>query len=65
MKERGRSVEQVLEQYHETVRPMHMEWVEPSTREADIIIHSSGHSMDVAVEMLTNHLKAKVQMGTD
>ncbi|KAL7575022.1 hypothetical protein ACA910_010835 [Epithemia clementina (nom. ined.)] len=60
--ERGRSVEQVLEQYHGTVRPMHMEWVEPSKKEADLIVHSSGHSMDVAVEMIANHLRIKAHV---
>jgi len=58
-KERGRTVEQVLMQYHETVRPMHEAWVEPSKKEADLIIQSSGHSLDVAIEMLTTHLKVK------
>ena len=58
-KERGRTVDQVLSQYHETVRPMHEAWVEPSKKEADFIIHSAGHSMEVAIEMLTNHLRVK------
>lgn len=61
-KERGRSVEQILEQYERTVRPMHAEWVEPSKAQADIIIHSSVHSMNVAVEMIVNHLKVKAQI---
>lgn len=57
--ERGRSVEDVLQQYHTTVRPMHQEWVEPSKRVADIIVHSYGHSFETAVSMLSNHLRAE------
>lgn len=56
-KERGRTVEQVLEQYHRTVKPMHEEWVQPTKRFADIIIRNTGHSMDVAVGMISNHLR--------
>jgi Phosphoribulokinase / Uridine kinase family len=38
--ERGRTVAQVLEQYHQTVRPMHEQYVEPSKLIADMIVHS-------------------------
>src|SRR6478672_3989490 len=49
--ERGRTVESVIEQYLGTVKPMHLEFVEPSKRYADIIIPQGGHNT-VAVEML-------------
>lgn len=49
--ERGRSIEGVLRQYEETVRPMHLEFVEPSKRQADIIIPHGGHNR-VAVDMV-------------
>jgi uridine kinase len=42
--ERGRSVEDVLRQYRETVRPMHLEFVEPSKRYADVIIPEGGEN---------------------
>lgn len=42
--ERGRTVAQVLEQYHQTVRPMHLQYVEPSKQVADLIVHSSATS---------------------
>lgn len=58
IKERGRTVEDVIEQYQATVRPMHDAYVEPSKKIADLIVHSTGHSMEVAIEMLTNHLCA-------
>jgi len=44
MQERGRSIEGVLRQYERTVRPMHLEFVEPSKREADVIIPRGGHN---------------------
>lgn len=44
MRDRGRSVESVISQYQETVRPMHMQFVEPSKRYADIIIPEGGHN---------------------
>jgi len=49
--ERGRSVDSVIRQYTETVRPMHLEFVEPSKRYADLIIPEGGHN-SVAVDML-------------
>lgn len=61
-KERGRTVDDVLEQYHATVRPMHREWVEPSKHKADLIVHSTAQSTKVAVEMLTNHLRVKAKI---
>ena len=57
--ERGHSFDEVIAQYHNTVRPMHDEWVEPSKKVADIIVHSYHHSIDVAVDMLTTHLRHK------
>ncbi|HTV03707.1 MAG TPA: uridine kinase [Luteitalea sp.] len=49
--ERGRTVQSVIEQYLGTVKPMHLEFVEPSKRYADIIVPQGGHN-DVAIEML-------------
>lgn len=51
MAERGRSVKDVLRQYLETVRPMHLEFVEPSKRWADIIIPEGGENR-VALDMV-------------
>ena len=44
MSERGRTFEQVSEQYHRTVRPMHLEFVEPSKRFADLIVPEGGEN---------------------
>lgn len=51
MSERGRTVQDVLRQYLESVRPMHLEFVEPSKRYADIIIPEGGENK-VALEMV-------------
>jgi uridine kinase len=49
--ERGRTVESVIDQYLATVKPMHLDFVEPSKRYADIIIPQGGHNA-VAIDML-------------
>lgn len=51
IEERGRTLEKVVAQYLSTVRPMHLQFVEPSKRYADIIIPEGGHNR-VALEML-------------
>ena len=55
--ERGRSIENVLDQYERTVRPMHLEFVEPSKRQADVIIPGGGHNR-VAIEMVLARIDA-------
>jgi uridine kinase len=57
VEERGRSVDSVLTQYERTVRPMHLEFVEPSKRWADIIVPEGGHN-HVAVDMLVTKMAA-------
>jgi uridine kinase len=49
--ERGRSVDSIIRQYEESVRPMHLQFVEPSKRYADLIIPEGGHNK-VAVDMV-------------
>ncbi len=57
MAERGRSAESVVEQYLATVRPMHLEFVEPSKRYADVIVPEGGFNR-VAVDMLITKVKS-------
>jgi uridine kinase len=57
MRERGRTLESVVEQYLETVRPMHLEFVEPSKRHAHVIIPEGGENF-VAVDMLVARIRA-------
>ena len=49
--ERGRTMESVIDQYQHTVKPMHLEFVEPTKRYADVIIPQGGHN-DVAIDMV-------------
>ncbi len=49
--DRGRTVQSVIDQYLGTVKPMHLDFVEPSKRYADIIIPQGGHNA-VAIDML-------------
>ena len=49
--ERGRTMDSVIDQYQSTVKPMHLEFVEPSKRYADIILPQGGHN-PVAVDLL-------------
>ena len=51
LNERGRTVQSVIDQYLGTVKPMHLEFVEPSKRYADIIVPQGGHNT-VAIDML-------------
>jgi uridine kinase len=54
--ERGRSIESVMEQYTTTVKPMHLEFVEPSKRWADVIIPKGGENF-VAIDMVVTKLR--------
>lgn len=56
MAERGRTVQDVIRQYLQTVRPMHLEFVEPSKRYADIIIPEGGENKE-ALEMVVAHVR--------
>ncbi len=51
--ERGRSVEKVLERYDESVKPMHLQFIEPTKRYADLILPEGGHNK-VAIEVLSS-----------
>ena len=55
--ERGRTMESVIEQYQSTVKPMHLEFVEPSKRYADVILPQGGHNA-VAVDMLLSLIRS-------
>jgi len=57
IEERGRSLQSVVTQYLETVRPMHLKFVEPSKRFADVIIPNGGLNK-VAMEMVVSQLRA-------
>jgi len=58
--ERGRTVESVVGQYLSTVRPMHLEFVEPSKRHADVIIPEGGHN-DVGIDLVSQKIRSLVR----
>jgi uridine kinase len=58
--ERGRTFESVIQQYLATVRPMHMEFVEPSKRFADVIIPEGGYN-EVAIEMVAARIRGLLE----
>ena len=58
--ERGRSMDSVISQYLATVRPMHLEFVEPSKRYADVIIPEGGHNK-IGVEMIQTRVRDELR----
>jgi len=57
--ERGRTADSVIEQYLATVRPMHMQFVEPSKRCADVIIPEGGHNL-VSIDLLSGKIRERL-----
>ena len=57
VRDRGRSLEGIIDQYINTVKPMHEQFVEPSKRRADVIIPQGGHNQ-VALEMVIERVRA-------
>jgi uridine kinase len=58
--DRGRTVESVIDQYLNSVRPMHLEFVEPSKRYADVIIPEGGKNV-VAIEMVAARVRSMLE----
>ena len=56
VRERGRAIESILRQYQATVRPMHLQFVEPSKRYADLIVPEGGHNR-VAIDLMKVKIK--------
>jgi uridine kinase len=58
MTQRGRTFDEVREQYYKTVRPMHLQFVEPSKRQADLIIPEGHHgNLDIALDIILERIK--------
>ena len=60
VKERGRSLDSVVTQYLATVKPMHEQFVEPSKRNADIIVLEGGYNL-VALDMIIQRIQGHVE----
>ncbi|HEX9761015.1 MAG TPA: uridine kinase, partial [Candidatus Acidoferrales bacterium] len=61
--ERGRTLESVIRQYMATVRPMHMEFVEPSKRYADVIIPEGGYN-EVGTDLVIQKIRSLIPAGS-
>ncbi len=61
MATRGRPLDEILEQYVNTVRPMHLQFIEPSKRWADVIVPRGGHNT-VAIEMILAKIRQRVAL---
>lgn len=59
IKERGRTIDSVIEQYVSVVRPMHLQFIEPTKRYADLIIPEGGQN-DVAIDLLVTKIQTIV-----
>src|SRR3954466_3622065 len=59
MSKRGRTLEETLDQYLTTVQPMHLQFVEPSKRYADVIVPRGGHN-PIAVEMIVAKIQRRI-----
>jgi uridine kinase len=59
VQDRGRTLDSVVDQYLNVVRPMHLQFVEPTKRYADVIIPEGGFNR-VAIELLIARLKSAV-----
>ncbi len=57
--ERGRTLDSVIEQYLATVRPMHMQFVEPSKRFADVIIPEGGYNL-VSIDLISGKIRERL-----
>ena len=57
IEERGRSLPSIIAQYYETVRPMHIEFVEPTKRSADVIIPEGGYNL-IGIDMIIAKIKS-------
>jgi uridine kinase len=64
IRERGRTLESVAKQYLEPVRPMHMEFVEPSKRYADVIIPEGGHN-EVGIDLVIQKTRSLAKRGEE
>lgn len=59
MSKRGRSLDEILDQYLTTVQPMHLQFVEPSKRYANVVVPRGGHN-PVAVQMIVAKIQGRV-----
>ncbi len=61
VKERGRTLDSVISQYYDTVKPMHRQFVEPTKQFANLIL---GEETDISAEVVSNKIKAVLKIGS-
>jgi uridine kinase len=61
---RGRPLDEIIEQYLSTVQPMHLQFVEPSKRYADVIVPRGGHNA-IAIEMIVAKIQRRLQNASE
>ena len=61
---RGRPLDEIIEQYLSTVQPMHLQFVEPSKRYADVIVPRGGHNA-IAIEMIVAKIQRRLQTASE
>lgn len=61
MRDRGRTLESVITQYLTTVKPMHEQFVEPSKKNANLIVPEGGKNL-IALEMIINRIQKHIDM---
>jgi len=62
--DRGRPLDEIIEQYLSTVQPMHLQFVEPSKRYADVIVPRGGHNA-IAIEMIVAKIQRRLQRAAE
>jgi uridine kinase len=55
VKERGRTLDSIIAQYYDSVRPMHRQYLEPTSQFADLMV---GEETDAAADVVASHIKA-------
>jgi uridine kinase len=58
--ERGRTIENVIERYECTVKPMHNQFIEPTKRYADLIVPQGGNN-HIAIDILTKYIENRLR----
>ena len=61
VKKRGRTIDSVIDQYLTTVKPMHEQFVEPSKKNANLIVPEGGKNL-IALEMIINRIQKHIDM---
>jgi uridine kinase len=62
-RDRGRPLDEIIDQYLSTVQPMHLQFVEPSKRYADVIVPRGGHNA-IAIEMIVAKIQRRLESGS-